>query len=234
MQPLLQIGQPSQRRFSTSNRSSTHGENESQKCTICVFEHDKLPCDPCQYLLTPESLPSKNFFEFFCLQQYRSNFLLDHTLLQQTYKAYQRVLHPDKFSTNTELMDSANQVSAFCSTAFKVLQDDVSRAKYILEEEHGIQALTEGEREKDHELMEWVFEIRMDIEEADDQDELSMMLRQVESDYASKIDEIGRHFENKEFDKVKGELEQTQYLAQMVAEIELKMLQLKEGHHTTN
>ena len=60
-----------------------------------------------------------------------------------------RVFHPDKFSTSNDaiLQDNATQISAFCSTAYKVLQDDVSRAKYILEEEHGIEALKEGERE---------------------------------------------------------------------------------------
>ena len=56
------------------------------------------------------------------------------------------------------------------------MQDDVSRAKYILSEEHGIEALAEGEREKDFELMEWVFETRMEIEEADSVEELSTML----------------------------------------------------------
>ena len=43
-------------------------------------------------------------------------------------------------------------------------------------EEHGIEALTEGEREKDHGLMVWVFETRMEIEEADTIQELSAML----------------------------------------------------------
>ena len=67
-------------------------------------------------------------------------------------------------------------MSAFCSIAYKTLQDDVSRAKYILSEEHGIEALAEGEREKDHDLMEWVFETRMEIEEAGSREELSAML----------------------------------------------------------
>lgn len=89
------------------------------------------------------------------------------------------MLHPDKFSTDTQLLDSATQVSSFCSIAYKVLQDDVSRAKYILMQEHGIEALTEGEREKDHELMMWVFETREEIEDADTNEELSAMLMSI-------------------------------------------------------
>ena len=89
------------------------------------------------------------------------------------------MVHPDKFSSAEAIQSNATEVSAFCSIAYKVLQDDVARAKYILEQEHGIQALAEGEREKDLDLMEWVFETRMEIEELDHTEELSAMLMQV-------------------------------------------------------
>ena len=52
----------------------------------------------------------------------------------------------------------------------------MTRAQYILKEEHGIEALLEGERERDQSLMEWVFETRMEIEDADTTEELSAML----------------------------------------------------------
>ena len=81
------------------------------------------------------------------------------------------------------------------------------RAKYLLKEEHGIEALEEGEREKDMDLMEWVFETRMEIESADTNEELFEMLQNVEGDYARKIDEISRHFENGQYEEVKNELD---------------------------
>ena len=109
-------------------------------------------------------------------------------------------------------MANATEVSAFCSIAYKVLQDDISRAKYILEEEHGIKALEEMVRETDHELMMWVFSTRMEIEDADSQQELAAMLMQIQSDYDAKIDLIASLFEQNNFEKVKGELDQTQYL----------------------
>ena len=57
-----------------------------------------------------------------------------------------------------------------------MLSDDVSRAKYILRQEYGIDALEEGEREKDQSLTEWVFETRMEIEQAESIMELAAML----------------------------------------------------------
>ena len=60
----------------------------AEKCKICVFTHDKLPCDPCQFLLRPEELSSTNFFDFFCLGETRGRFLIDRLSLEQTYKAY--------------------------------------------------------------------------------------------------------------------------------------------------
>ena len=70
--------------------------------------------------------------------------------------------------------------------------------------------------------MEWVFETRMEIEESETNEELFQMLTQVETDYEQKIKDITLHFENKQYEKVKNELDQTQYLAQMITEIELK------------
>ena len=84
------------------------------------------------------------------------------------------------------MLKNATKVSAYCSTAFKVLSDDVSRAKYILKQEHGIDALEEGEREKDQSLMEWVFETRMEIEQADSTMELAAMLIQIKLNTTTK------------------------------------------------
>ena len=98
----------------------------------------------------------------------------------------------------------------------------------MLLENHGIQALEEGEREKDLELMEWVFETRMEIEETDTIEELSAMLMSSEHDYDAKIEEIAGLFEAGKYEEVKGQLDQTQYLKRMCTEIELKMEQIKD------
>ena len=76
--------------------------------------------------------------------------------------------------------------------------------------------------------MEWVFETRMEIDEADSTMELSAMLMQIQTEYDDKIAEIAKLFEEGEYEGVKKELDQTQYLQQMLTEIELKMTQLKD------
>ena len=85
------------------------------------------------------------------------------------------MLHPDKFSgdSNTEsLLDNATKVSSFCGQAYQTLLNDVHRATYLLLSEYGITALDESGREKDPELAEWVFETRMEIDEAETEEEL--------------------------------------------------------------
>ena len=77
--------------------------------------------------------------------------------------------------------------------------------------------------------MEWVFETRMEIEEADTREELAAMLMAVERDYQGKIDQIAELFEAGKYEEVKGELDQTQYLKRMCNEIELKIEQIKES-----
>ena len=64
--------------------------------------------------------------------------------LSQTYKNYQRVLHPDKFINSQKLHDEATRMSAFTSSAYNVLMDDIQRAEYLLREDFGITALDES------------------------------------------------------------------------------------------
>ena len=76
--------------------------------------------------------------------------------------------------------------------------------------------------------MEWVFETRMEIDELENEDELNVMLRQVQSDYETKIKEIQEFFNSNSFDMVKNELEKTQYLSQMLGQIEDKIQLIRD------
>ena len=75
------------------------------------------------------ALPLLNYFDYFCLQR---SYLLDKLLLTNTYKSYQKVLHPDKFHLDPPLLEGATRVSAFTSTAYSTLMDDILRAEYLL------------------------------------------------------------------------------------------------------
>ena len=50
--------------------------------------------------------------------------------------------------------------------------DDILRAQYLLKGDHGVESWIEDERENDAELANWVFETRMEIEQAESAEEL--------------------------------------------------------------
>lgn len=62
-------------------------------------------------------------------------------------------------------------MSAYCSQAFSTLSNDILRAQYLLKVQYNVDALDETGRHEGSELAE-VFEQRMEIEEADHEDEL--------------------------------------------------------------
>ncbi len=57
-----------------------------------------------------------------------------------------------------------------------------------------------------------IFETREEIEEAETNEELSMMLMQIQTEYDDKIRDIEKYFEEEQYENVKGQLDQTQYL----------------------
>ena len=60
--------------------------------------------------------------------------------------------------------------------------------------EFNIDALEEGEREKDPEVMEWVFETRMEIDEAEVGTELTAIQMQIKTEYDELVQEISDLF----------------------------------------
>ena len=60
--------------------------------------------------------------------------------------------------------------------------------------EFNIDALEEGEREKDPEVMEWVFETRMEIDEAEVGTELTAIQMQIQTEYDELVQEISDLF----------------------------------------
>ena len=64
--------------------------------------------------------------------------------------------------------------------------------------------------------------MRMEIEEADDQEELMAIQMQVDSEYDNKVRLIGSLFEQQKYDEVRHWLNQTKYLEQMMSDIDAK------------
>ena len=101
--------------------------------------------------------------------------------------------------------------------------NDIDRAQYLLKTEFGVDTFVESVREQNPELANWVFETRMEIEEADTLEELIAIQMSVQTQYDDKIENISSIFESGEYLKVKEELESTQYLLRMLAELDIKI-----------
>lgn len=97
--------------------------------------------------------------------------------LERRYKALQRRLHPDKFSTASALeREYAHQQAAVVNQAYDVLKKPLRRAHYILNQA-GLGAC-EGMTITDPELLMYVMEAREDVEGAGDAAQLQGLLEQ--------------------------------------------------------
>ena len=81
-------------------------------------------------------------------------------------------MHPDKFNGAGSLIDEATRMSAFTSSAYFILVDDILRAEYLLKQDFGVQVFDESKRETNASLAQWVFETREEIDECDTEEEL--------------------------------------------------------------
>ena len=118
-----------------------------EKCAVCVHAHTKLPCNPCQYLEKPDQLKTVTYYDFFCFHD--KQYAIDLDKLKETYKQFQAVLHPDKFTQAlaNDLQESSNVVSSFCSNAYATLSNDILRAQYLLKIAYNVNSLEEGSLE---------------------------------------------------------------------------------------
>ena len=106
----------------------------SSLCTSCVHSHQKLACNPCQYLEDPAQLKKINYYQFFCLGE--PHFDLNLKALTQQFKQYQRFIHPDRFEMvptgREQIKDHAHELSSFANNAYQVLLNEIERAEYLM------------------------------------------------------------------------------------------------------
>ena len=73
---------------------------------------------------------TRNYFELFGIPE---SFVLDQKELVSRYRAFQRTLHPDRYSgESSQEQRIALQQTAFVNEAYGVLKSDLKRALYLL------------------------------------------------------------------------------------------------------
>ena len=82
----------------------------------------------------------------------------------------------------------------------------------MLKLKYNVDSLEDGSTQGSSSELNEIFEQRMEIEEADTEEELFAIQMQIQTQYDDEIKEMGECFERHEFDAVKKHLERTKYL----------------------
>jgi len=131
------------------------------KCSTCeMLAQTPLACSDCHTLL--EHVAGADYFELFGLKRLYD---IDVTVLQKTYLAITRNIHPDAFATADATTQSIMlRMAATINRAYETLQDPVLRAEYLLESSGGKSAA--DDKRVPPELLGQVMMMREEIEDA--------------------------------------------------------------------
>jgi len=131
------------------------------RCVTCeMLQHAPLACHDCHQVLA--HVQGADYFELFGLIP---NYFIDADDLARKYLGISRNIHPDKFATAGDEMQSfALRMSAAVNKAHEVLRDPFLRAEYLLESAGGPSAAQDKSVPGD--LLPQVMMLREEIEEA--------------------------------------------------------------------
>ncbi len=135
---------------------------------------------------------SKPNITYFCIFDIPLKYDLNIKELEQTYKEYQKVIHPDKYQTfSLEEREKSEIITRQINEAYSVLKDDKKRAKYILN--------TKGITELSNDVhLEDIFELNERIENSGvvEEEYINERLKEIKL-------ELSRSFEEKDMSKAK-------------------------------
>ncbi len=131
------------------------------KCLTCeMLAQAPLACTDCHQLLN--HVQGADYFELFGMPR---RFDLDAAELNRRYLAISSNIHPDKFATaGNEMQSFALRASAAINKAFNVLKNPRQRAEYLLETAGGKSAADDKRVPPD--LLTSVMMLREEIDEA--------------------------------------------------------------------
>ena len=142
-----------------------------------------------------------SYFELF---GFDINFDIDKKALDKCFYKLQHLFHPDRYVNKSDqaLVDSSTEYSSFINIGYKTLTDDLERAKYILQIK-GYRVLAEDENVSDTHFLEFIMEIREDIENSLSIINLEIHKTLIEEKKANLIKRISLSFSNEEYEDIK-------------------------------
>lgn len=193
------------------------------RCSTCeVLAQAPLACTDCHSLLA--HVEGANYFELFGLSR---SYSLDLNELSRKFLAISRNIHPDKFATQAEQMQTfALRVSAAVNKAYEVLRDPFQRAEYLLELSGGKSAAQD--KRVPPELLTKVMTLREEIDEAMEAEDfgtlaslkvnVSHQREEVQTRISDLCDEL-EHSDAQVQDSLRLELNSMKYLNNLMAQL---------------
>ena len=169
----------------------------SKNCWSCdkKIGYKDFVCNACGVLQKPFEL---NPFDIFSIDK---KFEVDEKNLEKKYFELQILLHPDKFiNASQEEKDFSNIHTSLVNNAFKVLCDDVSRIKALLEI-FGYK-ISENESFQDVSVLEEIMELQNKSMSVESESEKNKIKSQLMDKIEKEIKRVSQLFNEKKYKDV--------------------------------
>ena len=196
-------------------------------CWKCNYSHSsEIICPSCASIQCANcSTEQMSYFQIFKLNE---SFDIKVKDFKPYYIKLQSLLHPDKFVSSSQLeKDYSTTQSALINKAYKILSEPIKRGLYMLKL-HGYELDSEtvestGER---NDLLQDIFMLNFEIEEAESEEELKELYKQVNKDIDFDTQMTSEAFMKKDYIKAKDCLVKLKYRENIKKKIEDKLLEL--------
>ncbi len=163
----------------------------------------------------------QNHFELFRLPV---RFTIDRQALDKAYKEIQSLVHPDRFVTATEAEKrTAMQWAAMANDAYHILRNPIKRAAYLCEL-NGYNLNAETHVSMDPLFLMQQIEWRESLENARESRDTARLEKLDDEQRAlrsEQMDIVGKHLDDKQFDKAVQEIRKMMFLEKFGEEISL-------------
>jgi len=178
-----------------------------------------LFCSHCQAI---QPITEKNYFKIFSLKQ---SFSLDKNKLEENYLNLQQLLHPDNFQQKSAIeLNLALQHTSMVNEAYLNLKSDLKRSEYLLKIENIIvNQDNKSSISPDNDLLNYIFNLRDEIEEVENQEELKEIKENIKKEEIDLIEELEQLFPKKQYDIIAKLTIKLRYLEKIEEELEIKL-----------
>jgi molecular chaperone HscB len=172
---------------------------------------------------------SRNYFELFELE---AQFHIDRDTLVDRYQKLQSQFHPDRFiESNDQDKRVAMQATTFINEAHKTLQEEPSRARYLLELQ-GVPFNSEKDTTQDMDFLMAQMSLREQIDEVDGHEDpletLDELAHKSKQEKSQLIENYQTHFNAQQWDEAKEIVLKLQFFARLQQQINQKQEALED------